>query len=322
MIYFYLEMMTMKRIAFSLFTFIILFFVPVSVSALECAHLYESNCADKCSLCGEERTPLHTPGSLWLDGGDFHYMPCTDCGEIAFRAPHTKFSYTFTEAGHIRSCGICGGGSVSVGHSFVTVKKTSQRHTYFCDTCGYTFDENHSFSWKIGEDGHTARCDCGYQGGLEKHKYSESCSAICLECGYERTEPHSKTEIIPDGEGHKKICLTCGATLLYEEHKRGQYTVNSLGHYAECSVCSESLGFQRHSATDGSCECGYKEPTASAEEKERSFLPLVFILIGAAGALIFVLVYLNRRRICIFALRLKNKLVRLFYSWKDKWKTN
>lgn len=307
----------MKRIAFSLLTFFMICFVPISADALECAHLYDSNCDGECNLCGEERTLIHTPGSGWVDGGDFHYMPCADCGQIAFRAPYTKFGYTFTEAGHIRSCGVCGGGAVSDGHSFVTVEKTSQKHTYFCGTCGYTLSENHSFSWEIGENGHTARCDCGYQGGLVKHKYSESCSATCLECGYERTEPHSKTEIIPDGEGHKKICLTCGATLLYEEHKCGEYTVNSLGHYAKCSVCAESLGFERHSLTDGSCECGYREPYVSVETG-RSPSAIVFIILGAAGALIFVLVYLNRRRICVFALRLKNKLIRLFYSWQDK----
>ena len=256
----------MKRLFRLLFVFTFIFLsVPlISVSAA-CSHVYDGACDAICNLCSEERIPPHAPdmSAGWIDGGDFHYVPCALCFEVARSAPHSDGEYTVSAAGHELACTACNKIFDSGEHTLVILGTGGEKHTLGCLVCDYSVSERHS---------------CKLQG---------------------------------DKDGHQEVCAECGEVLASGAHTADEYIMNSLGHTVKCSVCGETLDFVFHSATDGSCACGYKElplVTVAQKPEHRIIEAVLWISLGAVLTLLGAVVYIKREGILALIRRIKKKI--------------
>ena len=288
-------------------------FVSFSARAEECSHEYIDNCDTDCDLCGNERTPPHTPSVNmgWCDGGDYHYVPCVECAERLFVTPHDEDVDSFTKDGHGSTCSVCNATVTLTAHTFTLSKGNSNGHVYSCAECDYSETEEHALITESNSEGHLFSCECGYKTSLKSHSYAIPCASECAECGYGRIAPHEYNDPIINESGHFLECALCGYSPDTEEHAL-EYTYTSLGHFSVCSVCAYDFGFEEHSTTDGTCPCGYREEYFPSTDFGKNYKILLWVLVGAISTVLVFVAALKRRRIAVFFGRLKKR----FFSAK------
>ena len=203
-----------------------------------------------CKVCGAEtsrqsdfipKTNVHTPGSEYGMDADSHWKICTGCDKRLDLNAH-----------------ISDGGKVTTP----ATESAEGVKTYSCTVCGYVIktetipksDHTHNpaDAWSADETGHWHICaNCAEK--LDFHAHKSDSGVV--------TTPATETSV-----GIKTYsCTVCAYVIKTEEIPKLSHThspaeiwsSDSAGHWHDCTVCGDRLGYGEHSFTDGICTvCG------------------------------------------------------------------
>ncbi len=203
-----------------------------------------------CKVCGAEtsrqsdfipKTNVHTPGSEYGMDADSHWKICTGCDKRLDLNAH-----------------ISDGGKVTTP----ATESAEGVKTYSCTVCGYVIktetipksDHTHNpaDAWSADETGHWHICaNCAEK--LDFHAHKSDSGVV--------TTPATETSV-----GIKTYsCTVCAYVIKTEEIPKLSHThspaeiwsSDSAGHWHDCTVCGDRLGYGEHSFTDGVCTvCG------------------------------------------------------------------
>ncbi len=203
-----------------------------------------------CKVCGAEtsrqsdfipKTNVHTPGSEYGMDADSHWKICTGCDKRLDLNAH-----------------ISDGGKVTTP----ATESAEGVKTYSCTLCEYVIkteaipksDHIHkpADAWSTDETGHWHICaNCAEK--LDFHAHKSDSGVV--------TTPATETSV-----GIKTYsCTVCAYVIKTEEIPKLSHThspaeiwsSDSAGHWHDCTVCGDRLGYGEHSFTDGVCTvCG------------------------------------------------------------------
>ena len=203
-----------------------------------------------CKVCGAEtsrqsdfipKTNVHTPGSEYGMDADSHWKICTGCDKRLDLNAH-----------------ISDGGKVTTP----ATESAEGVKTYSCTVCEYVIkteaipksDHTHNpaDAWSADETGHWHICaNCAEK--LDFHAHKSDSGVV--------TTPATETSV-----GIKTYsCTVCAYVIKTEEIPKLSHThspaeiwsSDSAGHWHDCTVCGDRLGYGEHSFTDGICTvCG------------------------------------------------------------------
>ncbi len=203
-----------------------------------------------CKVCGAEtsrqsdfipKTNVHTPGSEYGMDADSHWKICTGCDKRLDLNAH-----------------ISDGGKVTTP----ATESAEGVKTYSCTLCEYVIktepipksDHTHNpaDAWSADETGHWHICaNCAEK--LDFHAHKSDSGVV--------TTPATETSV-----GIKTYsCTVCAYVIKTEEIPKLSHThspaeiwsSDSAGHWHDCTVCGDRLGYGEHSFTDGVCTvCG------------------------------------------------------------------
>lgn len=194
-----------------------------------------------CTTCGYEVVKQHTPGELTSDGATGHHQDCTATGcDYKITGTHTLVDAYHGDTDHYQKCSDnCGYETETSYHSW-SANWDADNHWAECKTCGFRYTEIGEYSvaphnlsgWKVDAQG----------------KHYKECTATSVsghsgtECTYETEhEDHAAAAYQQgDGNGHYKICPTCGLRYAEGPHEYGSGT--------ECTECGYKKPECRHPA--------------------------------------------------------------------------
>ena len=179
---------------------------------------------------------------------------CTDCGHIIMKGE------VIPKLGHV--------------HNYDTECSDGTHHWKECSCGEKTGYEEHTFTYRPEDNGHTEICTvCGYVGEIKDHTPNAddgNCETpvLCALCGATVTEGRQHIfggEYGFDEEGHYLFCTNEGCSFIGEKqpHEGGEATCVSP---AKCSVCGESYGEVDPDRHTGNEEITGQKPATETEE--------------------------------------------------------
>lgn len=169
----------------------------------------------------------------------------TGYGEAVYEVFGYKISHSYggwsstSSTKHRRDCQIGNCSKYQTGdHSLSYTGHTSTSHIQGCSVCNYSKTSSHSYN-------------CTYSGSSSTHN-------LACNCGYSKSESHTKTWTSVDNEKHRWSCAKCDHTSTKLDHSFGTWSNEGVsGHSHTCSLCKKKV-VQAHIYNGLKCTiCGY-----------------------------------------------------------------
>jgi len=196
-------------------------------------------------ICGKH---MHQMSNGWSYNETGHYHGCKDssCTEIMSEVLPHEFSYNRKDAAkHTAVCRVC---AVVLDKDHVDADKNCA-----CDLCGEIFTHDlkavSAVPASCTEDGniaHKACKNCGKLFATDGKTPLDADDIVVKNGGHAESSAWAKDE-----NGHWHICNNygCQEKLSYAEHTPGvckEYPSDKSKHFAQCTVCSQSVNIEEH----------------------------------------------------------------------------
>ena len=214
-------------------------------------HTWDDACDTSCNTCGYTRSTSHS----------FDNTCDTTCNENCGYTRSITHSYgaewSKDASGHWHECSVCGDKKDLASH--VPGAEATEDTPQVCTECGYVIKaalghtHNYGTSLTYDSTGHWYACTCSEKKDFAVHSFDDACDTDCNEnCGYTRTITHSpKSEWSQNGDGHWHDCSVCGEDIGYAVHTPGaEATENNPQTCTECGyVIEAALGHTHNYGT-------------------------------------------------------------------------
>lgn len=274
------------------------------------AHTYDSNCDEKCNVCGAGRSVTHSYGTWEKSNNGQHKRTCTVCLQEEIQK-HTydnacdtscnicnatrtinhdyKTSWSKDKTNHWHECSVCKDKKDMAAHTpgAAATETTAQS----CTACGYIIKpilghkHNYAATWTTDENGHWYACaGCEEQGNYVTHDFENACDKDCSICGYTRETSHNYPEDWnSDKNNHWHGCTGCGLKQDEAAHEPGAEATETTAQ--TCTICGYEIA-PALGEKDTESATTPVAPTEPAGDSELSADPTVWIIVAIAVVLL------------------------------------